>query len=81
MNAAYGLNTGHLRPTLDVVLACSDGKEFAFRYPLTEPERAALPEKMDACCQEQAGMALADFRARYPAEERQLRQAPGLAQL
>ena len=81
MNAAYGLNTGHLRPTLDVVLACSDGKEFAFRYPLTEPERAALPEKMDAYCLEQDGMALADFRARYLAEAQQPHRAPGLAQL
>ena len=60
---------------------CGDGNEFAFRYPLTESEQAALLEKMDAYCREQAGMALADFRARYLVEEPQPRQAPSLAQL
>ena len=79
--AVYDLDTGQPCPALDVTLVCGDGNEFAFRYPLTEPERAALLEKMDACCREQAGMTLADYRARYLAEERQLRQAPGLAQL
>ena len=44
-------------------------------------ERAALLKKTDAYCVEQAGMALADFRARYLAETQQPRQAPGLAQL
>ena len=48
---------------------------------LTEPEQAALLEKMDACCQKQTGMSLADFRARHLAEEQQLHQAPGPAQL
>ena len=81
MSAAYDLNTSHLCPALDVILACSDGNEFAFRYPLTGPERAALLEKLDAYCQEQTGMALADFRVRYLAEAQQPRQAPDLAQL
>ena len=79
--AAYDLNTGQPCPALDVTLVCGDGNEFPFRYPLTEQEQAALLEKMDACCQEQAGMALADFRARYLAEEQRPRQAHGLAQL
>ena len=79
--AAYDLDTGQPCPALDVTLVCGDGNEFAFRYPLTEPERAALLEKMDACCREQAGMTLADYRARYLAEAQQPRQAPGLAQL
>ena len=79
--AAYDLNTGQPCPALDVTLVCADGNEFAFQYPLTEQEQAALLEKMDAYCQEQAGMALADFRARYLAEEQQPCQAPGLAQL
>ena len=60
---------------------CEDGNEFAFRYPLTESEQTVLLEKMDACCLEQTGMALADFRARYLVEEPQPRQAPSLAQL
>ena len=47
----------------------------------TPEEQAALLEKMDAYCREQAGMALADFRARYLVEEPQPRQAPSLAQL
>ena len=55
---------------------CGDGNEFAFRYPLTEQEWAALLAKMDACCLEQAGMALADYRARYLAEAQQPRQPP-----
>ena len=79
--AAYDLNTGRPCSALDVTLVCGDGNEFSFRYPLTEPEQAALLEKMDACCLEQAGMALADYRARYLAEAQQPRQAPGLAQL
>ena len=79
--AAYDLDTGQPCPALDVTLVCGDGNEFSFRYPLTEPEQAALLEKMDACCLEQAGMALADYRARYLAEAQQPRQAPGLAQL
>ena len=66
---------------LDVTLMCGDGNELSFRYPLTEQERAALLERMDAYCLEQAGIALADFRARYLAEAQQPRQAPGLAQL
>ena len=81
MYAAYDLNTGQPCPALDVTLVCGDGTEFSFRYPLTEPEQAALLEKMDAYCLEQAGMALADFRARYLAETQQPqqpRQAPGL---
>ena len=44
-------------------------------------ERAALLKKMDAYCLEQPGVALADFRARYLAKERQTHQAPGLALL
>ena len=79
--AAYDLDTGQPCSALDVTLVCGDGNEFSFRYPLTEPEQAALLEKMDACCLEQAGMALADYRARYLAEAQQPRQAPGLAQL
>ena len=79
--AAYDLDTGQPCPALDVTQVCGDGNEFSFRYSLTEPERAALLEKMDAWCQEQAGMALADFRAWYLAEAQQSRQAPGLAQL
>ena len=68
MYTAYDLNTGQPCPALDVTLVCGDGNEFAFRYPLTELERAALPEKMNAYCLEQPGVALADFRARYLAE-------------
>ena len=79
--AVYDLDTGRPCSALDVTLVCGDGNEFAFRYPLTEQEQAALLPKMDACCREQAGMALADFRARYLAEAQQSRQAPGLAQL
>ena len=79
--ANYDLNTGQPCPALDVTLVCADGNEFSFRYLLTEPEQAALLWKMDAYCQEQAGMALADFRARYLAEAQQPRQAPGLTQL
>ena len=79
--AAYDLNNGQPCSALDVNLMCADGTEFAFRYPLTEPEQAALLGKMDAYCLERTGMALADFRARYLAEEQQLHQAPGLAQL
>ena len=79
--AAYDLDTGRPCSALDVTLVCGDGNEFAFRYPLTEQERAALLPKMDACCREQAGMALADYRARYLAEAQQPRQTPGLAQL
>ena len=79
--AVYDLDTGRPCPALDVTLVCGDGNEFAFRYPLTESEQAALLEKMDAYCREQAGMALADFRARYLAEAQQLHQATGLAQL
>ena len=79
--AVYDLDTGRPCSALDVTLVCGDGNEFSFRYPLTEPERAALLEKMDACCQEQTGMALVDFRARYLAEEQRPRQTPGPAQL
>ena len=79
--AAYDLDTGRPCSALDVTLVCGDGNEFSFRYPLTEQEQAALLPKMDACCLEQAGMALAAFRARYLAEAQQSRQAPGLAQL
>ena len=79
--AVYDLDTGQPCSSLDVILMCTDGSEFSFRYPLTEQEQAALLPKMDACCLEQAGMALADYRARYLAEAQQSRQAPGLAQL
>ncbi|MCQ4661988.1 hypothetical protein NE656_24850, partial [Flavonifractor plautii] len=67
--AAYDLNVGRPCSALDVILMCEDGNEFAFRYPLTESEQTVLLEKMDACCLEQTGMALADFRARYLVEE------------
>ena len=61
--AAYDLNNGQPCSALDVNLMCADGTEFAFRYPLTEPEQAVLLGKMDAYCLERTGMALADFRA------------------
>lgn len=48
--AAYDLNTGQPCPALDVTLVCGGGNEFSFRYLLTEQERAALLEKMDAYC-------------------------------
>ena len=44
-------------------------------------EQTALLAKMDAYCLERDGMALADFRTRFPAEAQQPHQAPGLAQL
>ena len=78
--AAYALEKGQPCPALDVILDCADGREFSFRYPLTEQEQAVLLGKMDACCMEQTGMALADFRARYLAEEQRPQQLPGLAQ-
>ena len=42
--AAYDLDTGQPCPALDVTLVCGDGNEFSFRYPLTEPERAAAKQ-------------------------------------
>ena len=69
------------RSALDVTLMCGDGNELSFRYPLSEQERATLLGKMDAYYLEQAGMALADFRAWYLAETQQPHQAPCLALL
>ena len=69
--AVYDLDTGRPCPALDVTLVCGDGNEFAFRYPLTESEQAALLEKMDAYCRQQTGQGLEDTRAALLREQRE----------
>ena len=81
MYAACDLYTGRPCPALDGDLVSTKGTGSSSWYPLTEPDQTVLLAKMDAYCLEQAGMALADFRARYLAEAQQPHQAPGLAQL
>lgn len=60
--AGFDLETGEPEQVLTVVLACGDGNEFEFSYPLNESEREQLREKMEDYCQAQTGMSLESYR-------------------
>ena len=45
--ADFDLDTGEVCDALTVIYVCGDGAEEAYRYPLTEEERAVLRTRMD----------------------------------
>mgnify|MGYP000004686777 FL=1 len=66
--ADFDLDTGEVCDALTVIYICGDGAEEAYRYPLTEEERAVLRTRMDGYCMEQTGMGLEEHRSQYLAE-------------
>ena len=52
-----------------MVLACGDGNEFEFSYPLNESEREQLREKMEDYCQAQTEMSLESYRQELLTEQ------------
>ena len=67
--AGFDLETGEPEQVLTVVLACGDGNEFEFSYPLNESEREQLREKMEDYCQAQTGMSLESYRQELLTEQ------------
>lgn len=67
--ANFNWKTGRIDSALTVCLACSDGHEFAFSYPLTPAEQALLWDKMDAYCRQQNGQGLEETRAAFLREQ------------
>lgn len=67
--AGFDLETGEPEQVLTVVLACGDGNEFEFSYPLNESEREQLREKMEDYCQAQTGMSLESYRQELMIEQ------------
>lgn len=70
--ANFDWKTGRIDSALTVCLACSDGHEFEFSYPLTPAEQIQLWDQMDAYCRQQNGQSLGEIRTallREQAEE------------
>jgi len=60
--ADYDLERGEVADSLTVILHRGDGTDVDYAYPLSPEERAMLLPKMEAYCQQQSGMSLADYR-------------------
>lgn len=74
--AEYDLRTGEVCPALQVTLCRGDGSSGDYAYPLTEDERSWLLRKMDAYCQQEMEMPLADVRKQWQEEMEQVQLAP-----
>jgi len=69
--ADYDLEHGEVADSLSVILCRGDGTDIDYEYPLSPEEKAMLLPKMEAYCQQQTGMSLADYREQYLTEQRQ----------
>ena len=67
--ANYDMAAGQVCDELEVDLHWADGHEEAVEYRLNAVEKAALLRKMDAYCQEQTGLTLAEYSAQRMAED------------
>lgn len=74
--AEYDLRTGEVCPALQVTLCRGDGSNDDCIYPLNEDERGWLLRKMDAYCQQEMEMPLADVRKQWQEEMKQVQSAP-----
>lgn len=74
--AEYDLRTGEVCSALQVTLCRGDGSSGDYTYPLTEDERSWLLRKMDAYCQQEMEMPLADVRKQWQEEMEQVQSAP-----
>lgn len=74
--AEYDLRTGEVCPALLVTLCRGDGSNCDCTYPLNEDECGWLLRKMDAYCQQEMEMPLADVRKQWQEEMRQIQSAP-----
>jgi hypothetical protein len=74
--AEYDLRTGNVCPALLVTLCRGDGSNSDCTYPLNEDECGWLLRKMDAYCQQEMEMPLADVRKQWQEEMRQVQSAP-----
>ena len=74
--AEYDLRTGEACPALQVTLCRGDGSSGDYTYPLTEDERSWTLRKMDAYCQREMEMPLADVRKEWQKELRQISLPP-----
>ena len=74
--AEYDLRTGEVCPSLLVTLCRGDGSNSDYTYPLNEDECGWLLRKMDAYCQQEMEMPLADVRKQWQEEMKQVQPAP-----
>ncbi len=70
--ADYDLEHGTVTDTLLVVLHRGDGTDEQHEYPLSREEQALLLPKMEAYCQEQTGLSLAEYRSQHLAEQQEI---------
>ena len=66
--ANYDMASGQVCDELEVDLHWADGREETVEYRLNAVEKAVLLWKMDAYCQEQTGLSMADYSAQMMAE-------------
>ena len=74
--ANYNLDEGEISDYLEISVICSDGHEDIAYYQLSPEEQAMFLRKMDAYCQETAGITLSDWEQQYMQEQREPQQQP-----
>jgi len=70
--ADYDLERGEVADFLEVILCRGDVTDVDYEYPLSPEEKAMLLPKMEAYCQQQMGMSLADYREQYLTEQKSM---------
>lgn len=72
--ANYNLDEGEISDYLKITVIYGDGHEDIAYYQLSPEEQEMFLRKMDAYCQETAGISLADWEQRYMQEQREAQQ-------
>lgn len=67
--ANYDMASGQVCDELEIALHRGDGGEESLAYQLNAAEKEVLLRKMEAYCQEQTGMSLAEYGARIMTED------------
>lgn len=72
--ANYNLDEGEISDYLEITVIYRDGHEDIAYYQLSPEEQEMFLRKMDAYCQETAGISLADWEQQYMQEQREAQQ-------
>ena len=74
--ANYNLDEGEISDYLEIAVIYGDGHEDIAYYQLSPEEQEMFLRKMDAFCQEMAGITLSDWDQQYMREQREPQQQP-----
>jgi len=72
----YNLDEGEISDYLEITVIYGDGHEDIAYYQLLPEEKEMFLRKMDAYCQETAGISLAGWEQQYMQEQREAQQRP-----